>query len=146
MDAIKFFAATDNTRGYEYDEENSEENSADTDDDFKPPSLDTVVSSTTFDETSVGVCEDVVNSFSAVDKSCTSSSVTDADDGMENTETTVLTPNSSVRVPKDSDEGKTRMFVTPGDIPPQVFVHVDKVTTELVDLRADLRDDFRVTL
>jgi hypothetical protein len=81
---------------------------------------------------------------------------------MEHAEATVLTPKSSVRVSGDSDEGETSMFATPGDIPPQAFVHLDKFTTELTDLRADLqafvhldkfttelidlRADFRATL
>jgi hypothetical protein len=58
---------------------------------------------------------------------------------MEYTEATVLTPKSSVRAPGGSGEGETSMFTTPDDIPPEAFVRLDKFTTELIDLCADIR-------
>ncbi len=96
--------------------------------------------STVAGETNIGGYKHVVDSFSVTDKGSVPSSVSDADDNMEHTETTVLTPKSSVRAPGGSGEGETSMFYTPGDIPPQAFVHLYKFTTELIDMCANFRE------
>ena len=135
--AAENFPAADNTREDEHSAENSAELPAVASHDIHPLSLDTAAISTAAGETSIGGYKHVVGSFSATDKGSAPSSVANADDSMERTETTVLTPKSSVRAPGDSGEGETSMFATPGDIPPQAFVHLDKFTTELTELRAD---------
>ena len=127
--AAESFPASDNTREHEHAAENSAELPAVPGHDIQQLSLDTAAISTAAGETSIGGYKHVVGSFSATDKGSAPSSVANADDSMERTETTVLTPKSSVRAPGDSGEGETSMFATPGDIPPQVFVHLDKFTT-----------------
>jgi len=79
-----------------------------------PIGLDTAVISTAAGETSIGGYQHVVGRFSATDKGSAPSSVANADDSMERTETTVLTPKSSVRAPGGSGEGETSMFTTSG--------------------------------
>jgi hypothetical protein len=64
----------------------------------------TLAISTDTGETSIWGYKHVVGSFSATDKGSSPSSVADADNSMERTETT--------------DEDETNMFVTSVDIPP----------------------------
>jgi hypothetical protein len=116
--AAENFSAADNTREHEHSAENSAELPAVAGHDIHPLSVDTAAISTAAGETSIGDYKHVVGSFSATDKGSAPSSVANADDSMERTETTVLTPKSSVRAPGDSGEGETSMFATPGDIPP----------------------------
>jgi hypothetical protein len=133
------FPAADNTREHQHAAKNSAELSAVADHDIHPLSSDTAVISKAAGETSIGGYNHVVGSFSATDKGSALSSAANADDSMEHAAATVLTPKSSVRAPGGSGEGETSMFATPCDIPPQAFVHLDKFTTELIDLRADFR-------
>ena len=79
--------------------------------------------------------------YSAENSATASSSVSvaDADDGKEPSEDEAATPNASTLPPGGSDEGESNIFATPGDMPPQAFVHVDKFTSELVHMRDDLR-------
>ncbi len=137
--AAESFPTADNTREHQHAAKNSAELSAVADHDIHPPSSDTAAISTAAGETSIGGYNHVVGSFLATDKDSVLSSAADADDSMEHTAATVLTPKSSVRAPGGSGEGETSMFATPGDIPPQAFVRLDQFTAELIDLRADFR-------
>ena len=139
--AAKNFPVAD-TREQKHAAEYSAEPSAVAGLDIQPISLDTAAISTAAGDTSIGGYKHVVGSFAVTDKDSAPSSVAGSDDGLEHTETTettVLTPKSSVRAPGGIGEGETSMFATPGDIPPQAFVHLDKFTTELIGMRADFR-------
>jgi hypothetical protein len=139
--AAKIFPVAD-TREQKHTAEYSAEPSAVAGLDIQPISLDTAAISTAAGDTSIGGYKHVVGSFAVTDKDCAPSSVAGSDDGLEHTETTettVLTPKSSVRAPGGIGEGETSMFATPGDIPPQAFVHLDKFTTALIGMRADFR-------
>jgi hypothetical protein len=137
--AAESFPPEDNTREHQHAAKNSTELSAVAGHDIHPPNSDTAAISTAADETSIGGYNHVVGSFSGTDKGSALSSAAEADDSMDHTEATVLTPKSSVRSPGGSGEGETSMFATSGDIPPQVFVRFDQFTSELIDLCADFR-------
>jgi hypothetical protein len=124
-----------------------------------PIGLDTVVVSPATGETGIEGCMDAVENLPAADNSLervlaaeysagnsetasSSVSVADADDGKEPSEDEAATPNASTLPPGGSDEGESNIFATPGDMPPQAFVHVDKFTSELVHMRDDLRGSF----
>jgi hypothetical protein len=96
---VESFPATDKTRDQEHSAENSAELPGIVDHDIHPLNLDTVSISTVTAESSIGGYKHAVDRFSATDKGSVPSSVTNADDSMERTETTVLTPKSSVRTP-----------------------------------------------
>ena len=117
--------------------------------------LDTVAISPVTVETGIEGCMDAAENLPAADNSlervlaaeysaensATSSSsvsVPDADDGKEPSEDETATPNASTMDSGGNDEGESNIFATSVDMPPQSFVHVDKFTSELVDLRAEL--------
>jgi hypothetical protein len=109
--AAESFPATDNTREHEHSEENSEELPAVAGHDIHPPSLDTATISTATGETSIGGYKHVVGSFSATDKDSAPSSVANADDNMERTETAMNEDRTNQQV--STTDGAKKLGTTP---------------------------------